>query len=130
MRVLVCGGRDYDDRDAVFRWLDQNTPRTDPDKHGNDMPAGVTVIHGACRTGADRWADEWAVVNWCPIEEYPAQWDAFGRGAGPIRNQRMLDEGKPDLVVAFPGGRGTKDMVRRAKAAGVPVRMTPLPHRS
>lgn len=46
-----------------------------------------------------------------------------GKAAGPIRNQRMLDEGKPDLVVAFPGGRGTADMVRRAKAAGVPVRL-------
>jgi hypothetical protein len=45
-----------------------------------------------------------------------------GRAARPIRNQRMLDEGKPDLVVAFPGGRGTTDMIRRAERAGVPVR--------
>lgn len=44
-----------------------------------------------------------------------------GRAAGPIRNQQMLDEGKPHLVVAFPGGTGTADMVRRAQAAGVLV---------
>ena len=43
------------------------------------------------------------------------------RGAGPERNARMLAEGRPDLVVAFPGGTGTADMVRRAKAAGVRV---------
>jgi hypothetical protein len=121
MRVLVCGGRDYDDRNAVFRWLDANTPRSVPDQYGNDMPLGVTIIHGCCPTGTDRWADEWAVVNWCNIAEYPADWRTHGRTAGPIRNQRMIDDGKPDLVVAFPGGRGTADMVRRAEAAGIPV---------
>lgn len=44
------------------------------------------------------------------------------RAAGPIRDQEMLDKGKPDLVVAFLGNRGTADMVRRAREAGVPVR--------
>ena len=52
---------------------------------------------------------------------YPAQWDVYGRRAGPIRNQEMIDEGKPDGVVAFPGGKGTADMVRRAEAAGLKV---------
>lgn len=57
------------------------------------------------------------------IEErrYPAQWSLHGRSAGPRRNQRMLDEGRPDLVLAFPGARGTADLVRRAQAAGVLV---------
>ena len=57
---------------------------------------------------------------------FPADWIRHGRAAGPIRNEQMLREGCPDLVVAFhddPGlGRGTADMVRRALAAGVPVR--------
>ena len=53
--------------------------------------------------------------------EYPAPWKRFGPSAGGIRNQQMLDEGKPDLVVAFPGGKGTADMVRRAENAGVKV---------
>lgn len=120
MRILVCGGRYYNDRDAVFHWLDNNTPRTPPDRFGNDMPANVTIIHGKCPTGADRWADEWAVVNWCRIEEYPAEWQRYGRAAGPIRNQKMADA-KPDKAVAFPGGDGTADMVRRLKKAGIPV---------
>jgi len=50
-----------------------------------------------------------------------ANWAELGRKAGPIRNQQMLDEGKPNLVVAFPGGRGTADIVRRARAAGIEV---------
>lgn len=121
MRILVCGGRYYTDRDAVYRWLDKNTPRTEPDEYGNDMPAGVTIIHGKCPTGADSFADDWAVVNWCGIEEYPADWNTYRKAAGPIRNQRMIDEGKPDKAVAFPGGNGTADMVRRLKKAGIPV---------
>jgi hypothetical protein len=123
--VLVCGGRHYQDRLAVFRELDR---LTEPD---DEHPLGkvqLMIIHGACPTGADRWADEWAVVNWAKLEEYPADWGAHGKAAGPIRNQRMLDEGKPDLVLAFPGGRGTRDMITRALRAGVRVEQYE-PHR-
>lgn len=119
MRVLVCGGRDYQDRDSVFRELNKLCGTI-----SDEYPMGtiqLTIIHGACRTGADCWADEWAVVNWAQLIEFPAEWRIHGKAAGPIRNQRMLDEGKPDLVIAFPGGRGTADMVRRAKAAGIRV---------
>jgi hypothetical protein len=54
-----------------------------------------------------------------------ADWDKHGRAAGPIRNQQMLDEGKPDLVVAFllPQGSGTLDMIRRTEKAGIEVRV-------
>ena len=119
MRILVCGGRDFTDRDKVWRTLDGVFPISEPDAYGNYLPLG-TLIHGACPTGADHLADEYAVVNWLGLETYPPDW-SLGRKAGPIRNQRMLDEGKPDLVVAFPGGRGTADMVRRARQSGVPV---------
>lgn len=90
------------------------------DGYGNWLPDWV-IISGKAK-GADTVAIEWAVVNWCSWEEYPADWEQYGKAAGPIRNQRMLDEGKPDLVIAFPGGTGTADMVRRAKAAGIEVR--------
>jgi len=59
--------------------------------------------------------------RWEPYELPQGEWDELGKKAGPLRNQRMLDEGKPDLVVAFPGGGGTKDMVRRAVKAGVAI---------
>lgn len=120
MRILVCGGRDYSDNAKVYATLDAITPRTVPDEFGNDMPDNVTIIHGGAR-GADSLADDWAVVNWCAVDVYTADWKKHGRSAGPMRNARMLSEGKPDLVVAFPGGRGTADMVRRSRAAGVAV---------
>lgn len=71
--------------------------------------------------GVDEAAIDWAVVNWCVFQEFPPDWDKYGNAAGPIRNQQMLDEGKPDLVVAFPGGRGTADMVNKARKAGIEV---------
>ena len=81
------------------------------------------VIHGGC-SGADELAGEWAKANMVPEATYPVlpeEWKAFGRSAGPMRNTRMLRDAKPDGVVAFPGGRGTADMVRQAEAAGVKV---------
>ncbi len=108
MRVLVCGGRDFDDYPTVARWL------------GSLHPRPSVIIHGAAK-GADTLAAKWAVMSDTPIMRFPADWQRDGKAAGPIRNARMLAEGKPDLVVAFPGGRGTADMVAKARKAGVPV---------
>lgn len=113
MKVLVCGGREYSDREAVYRALDDLNH-----KHGR-----LTIIQGGAR-GADRLACDWAfsrAPNVHLINE-PADWGKHGKAAGVIRNQKMLDKHKPDLVLAFPGGRGTADMVARAKRHAVPVR--------
>jgi predicted Rossmann-fold nucleotide-binding protein len=109
MRILVCGGRHYADAVLVALALD-----TIQKKYGI-----TTIIHGAA-SGADGLADAWATGHSIPQERHPADWKHHSRMAGLIRNQAMLDT-KPDVVVAFPGGSGTADMVRRAKAAGVPV---------
>lgn len=109
MRVLVTGGRHYDDGSTLFRVLGEI--------HASQKI--TMIIHGDA-SGADRLASEWAEVNDVPVEAFPADWKQYGSAAGPIRNREMLAR-KPDLVVAFPGGRGTADMVRQAKAAGVRV---------
>lgn len=111
MRILVCGGRDYKHRDRLYRVLD-NLAEAHP---------AFVLIHGGCRTGADYLADEWAAVSLHPRLIFNANWKAHGRAAGPIRNQRMIDEGAPNMVVAAPGGKGTADMVRRARAANITV---------
>jgi hypothetical protein len=109
-RVLVCGGRDYRDRVRVFEVLDR--------LHAER--GFVTVIHGMA-PGADREAEIWAGVRHVELRRFSAQWGKHGKAAGPIRNQRMIDDGHPDLVVAFPGGSGTADCVARARAAGIEV---------
>lgn len=109
-RVLVCGGRDYDDVTHLHDVLNA--------VHAA-YPIGVLISGMA--TGADADAAEWAKDLAIALEPYPADWYAHGSAAGPIRNQRMLDEGQPDLVIAFPGGKGTADMCARAKRYGVKV---------
>ena len=110
MRVLVCGGRDYDDRERVFRELDALHEKT---------PITALIEGGA--NGADRHAHEWATSRTVLCRTFHADWKEYGKAAGPIRNQRMIDAGKPDLVVAFPGHEGTEDMVSRARWAGLKV---------
>jgi hypothetical protein len=106
MKALVCGGRMFFDYERVRRVLD-------------GMKITSVIEGGAC--GADGLAKRWATERDIECETFRAEWKKFGRGAGHIRSQLMLDQGKPDLVVAFPGGTGTDDMVARARKAGITV---------
>jgi hypothetical protein len=110
LRVLVCGGRNYRDQEHVWTFLSELDAK---------QPIGL-LIHGAA-TGADRLAQAWARDRLIPDREFESNWPKDGAAAGPMRNQRMIDEGKPDLVVAFPGGPGTADLMQRAKMHGVKV---------
>jgi hypothetical protein len=109
-RILVCGGRDYRDGCALFGALDALEH-----DHGEIM-----IIQGGA-TGADQLARHYAWRKGIEFWNYPADWKAHGKAAGPIRNQRMIDDGKPDLVLAAPGGKGTADMIARATKAGIPI---------
>lgn len=110
MRVLVCGGRDFSDIEMLTEFLD---------KLHKSSPVQV-IIHGDAR-GADKLAGVWARDNLVPIEKYPADWTKYGKSAGFRRNTQMLVEGRPDLVVAMPGGVGTAMMVDIATKAGIRV---------
>lgn len=110
MKVLVCGGRDFTDETAVVNFLfrlDDERPIT-------------SIIHGGA-TGADASGGRAAQLLKVPCRVFRANWKKYGNAAGPIRNQKMLEEGKPDVVVAFPGGRGTADMCVRARSHGIEV---------
>ena len=110
MRILVCGGRNFRDAALIYATLDR-IARTEV----------IDCIIEGDAPGADRIAGYWAKKRRVDLRLYPANWAKHGNAAGPIRNQRMIDQGKPDLVLAFPGGRGTEDMMGRAVAAGIRV---------
>ena len=110
VRVLVCGGRQFDDRDMLNAALD---------KLHHERVFSLVISGGA--PGADSLAEAWAKAAGVACKVYNADWETLGRKAGPIRNEQMLVEGRPDLVVAFPGGRGTAHMVRIAREAGIEV---------
>lgn len=109
LNVLVCGGRDYNNAKFIHEELSRI--------HA-ERPFSL-LIHGAAR-GADTWADHWAEVHGVQPVVCRALWDKHGHAAGPIRNCAMLRL-KPHLVIAFPGGRGTRDMIQQARQAGVSV---------
>lgn len=127
MKVLVCGGRDYADKAKVFEVLDYI--------HQN-RGAVKLVIHGAA-SGADKLGEEWAKARGIEPDPYPALWDwldapgavikrtrtgkPYNALAGPQRNTKMLTHGKPDCVVAFPGGDGTANMIEQARNSGIRV---------
>lgn len=79
-----------------------------------------TIIEGGAK-GADALAVDFSCTYGTKLEDFSADWEQFGKRAGYLRNKQMLEEGKPDLVVAFPGGKGTAMMVRLAKEANVKV---------
>lgn len=98
-QVIITGGRDYDDWTMVQDVL-------------NFIKPDLVVQGGA--EGADKLAKEWAQLNNVECKTYEADWNKFGKGAGPIRNRIMLMEHPKAVVVAFPGGRGTANCVRQA----------------
>jgi hypothetical protein len=108
MRVLVCGGRDYQDYGKMHRVLG-----------ALNWTEGSTIIHGAAR-GADSLASQFARITGITEYAYPADWKTHGKAAGPIRNRQMLNL-CPHLVIAFPGGNGTAHMKTIARQSGVPV---------
>lgn len=127
--VLVCGGRD-------FGWkVNSNRQKTVNKEEVEYLANKLDVLRSAIKEigrnliviqgeaqGADAWAKKWADINNITTLDFPANWDAYGKGAGFIRNKQMLDEGKPDLVIAFRGGKGTAMMIDIAKKANVPVK--------
>lgn len=112
LRILVCGDRSWTDRDLIKKVLSEYLPKT--------------IIHGAAR-GADTIAGEVGKELGCHVASYPANWAKFGKRAGPIRNQTMLDHSTPDFVLAFHSdigqSKGTLHMTKIATAKGIPVRI-------
>lgn len=111
MRIIVCGGRAYTDARTVAKTLAG---------YATSTRVFHRLVHGGA-PGADTMAAAVAYTLGWSVEEHSVDWGQHGNAAGPIRNQAMADLGA-DLLLAFPGGRGTADMIRRATAAGIPVR--------
>lgn len=129
MRVLVTGSRAWSHPPFLWGELHALAIQAYMDYDGGHR---LTVVHGDCPQGADRMARTWVRAQapdlWLPViiteEAHPAQWDVYGKAAGHIRNQEMVDRGA-DLVLAFihEGSRGATDCVTRAQAAGIETRI-------
>lgn len=112
-RVIISGDRNWtgSELESKMEWLFRQ------------MPVGTIITHGGCK-GVDMTADKVACKLGILVDLVPADWERYGRAAGPIRNKQMLDKG-PQVVYAFhqkiESSRGTKDMINQTKRRGIPV---------
>lgn len=122
MRVLITGGREYALYGELCKVLD--------DLHAERK--FTLLVHGdaglykqgyrerpVAFKGADALSGRWADERGIQQVKVPANWEGFGDRAGMRRNKLMLDLAKPDVCIAFPGGRGTANMMRLTREAGV-----------
>ena len=108
MKVLFCGGRDYSNIEyfkKVFEYIIKKYNIT-------------CIVHGGA-SGADYLAGYFARLHNIPVIIYYADWKKYNKAAGIIRNKEMLEKEKPDLVAAFPGGNGTKHMIKITKEKNI-----------
>ena len=114
MIILCCGDREWKNEISIERELETYSRDT-------------VIIHGNAR-GADKLSSIVGKrLGFKEIISFPANWFKYGRAAGPIRNQQMIDEGKPDYIIAFhsdiKSSKGTKDMLNRASKHGIASRL-------
>jgi hypothetical protein len=117
MRVLVTGSRDWDVRYKINMILNELKAMADI------LNSQLTIVHGACPTGADFYADQWANYRSdVKAEQWPARWELYGKAAGPRRNEAMVDAGA-DMCLAFLRGNspGTSQTIALARTAGIPT---------
>jgi len=111
MKILVCGDRDWKNKTRIEKILSEFTPTE------------TTILHGCCR-GADQLTDEVGINKGFSVKPFPANWEKYGKRAGPIRNSLMLQD-EPDIVIAFHDhiieSRGTADTINKAKKKKIPV---------
>lgn len=112
VRIAVTGGRDYTNRDKVTEIFEKMLKAL-------KMPL---IIVGCCETGLDLFVREFCEANKDRLNHIvcEADWNKYGKAAGPKRNTVMVNL-KPDLLLSFPGNRGTADMTRQSEAAGVKI---------
>ena len=110
MKVLVCGGRDYADVERVYAVLD---------KLHNE--SGIDLIIEGGERGAHHIASDWARLRGVTKRRYDADWQSHGSFADPMRNKTMINDGQPDVVIAFPGGRETRQMINLSRKMGFTV---------
>ena len=112
MRVIVCGGRNFNNREFVWRHLDSFVEEN-----------SITELAQGGASGVDWLAKSWSLNRGVPMQEFRADWDTYGYAAGPIRNKQMLESFKPDCVIAFcyGSGKGTRNMINLAESQGYRV---------
>ena len=111
MRVIVAGSRGIKDYELICRVI-------------ADSGFDITTLVSGGADGVDRLGERWATERGIPVDRFNAQWDLYGKKAGPYRNQKMAEDA--DALVAVMvrrGSRGTQDMLTRARTIGLRIHL-------
>lgn len=108
MKVIIAGGRDYELTDGDRARLDEAR-----------QALSITEVVCGCAEGADTGGELWAISRHIAVKRFPADWEKFGRSAGPRRNLQMAEYA--NALIAFPGGKGTANMVQQAESHGLKI---------
>ena len=111
--VLVCGGRKYNNQKNVFDILDDVKQTIENNNNILNDNMSLKIVNGGAK-GADDISTKWAKQNNIYIDIFMADWKTHGVSAGPIRNRLMFETSKPNIIIAFNGGPGTKNMIELA----------------
>jgi hypothetical protein len=104
MKTIIAGGRRYIPCAQDYATLDS---------------LDITTVVSGGASGADQLGEEWAATRGVPLMRFVAEWDKYGKAAGPIRNREMAKYA--EAVVLFRGGAGTKNMKQEALKAGLKI---------
>lgn len=124
--IAVTGGRHFGERvrrdSGVYleRVAQRNFVRRQLRQLLFDVPGDV-IVHVGDATGVDEITREVCFEDGYDIVVYYANWDQLGKFAGPERNRRILDLGRPSTLIVFPGGKGTANMKQQAECKGVAI---------
>ena len=114
-RIVVAGCRDYDNYHEAEEYIDSCI-------NGMKSECEFLFISGGCH-GADALGERYAREHGYKIKRYPAEWEKYGRAAGPMRNRKMAEIA--DFIICFWDGksRGTKTMIDFATEKGKPLKI-------
>lgn len=112
MKIIIAGTRTVTNPKALAAALD--------DAHITIPGLAITEVVCGKAPGADTLGEEWALAHGIPVRYFPANWDQFGKSAGPRRNSEMADYADAAVVLWDGSSRGTQDMINKMKSRGKP----------
>lgn len=108
MKVIVAGSRHFNNKNFIWDIIDNS-------------PFPITELVHGCAKGVDTIAGEWALHNKISVKEFPANWEKYGKGAGPVRNMEMAKYADALIAIIFENSRGTMNMIQTALKLGLHV---------
>jgi hypothetical protein len=113
MKTIIAGGRDFHPYPEHTALLDSLHKRLK-----------ISLVLSGTQRGADRFGENWAITWGIPVKQYPPDWEAHGRSAGPVRNAQMAKDA--DVLILFPGGAGTRNMLQCARRQNLLIVLIPM----